>query len=136
MSVLEVGTGVVAFDRELYAYSGLVDFSAGGTGDERIALDFTSPNGYYRCAVALNIDSGSWADADILGSIMRLNGQNIYLNKFAITPQTLGQAQLLSPFSVILPPNTRVKFIFQFTSGTAMVGSGAVVLTGRQVGHA
>ena len=136
MSVLEVGTVVVAFEKELYAYSGLVDFSAGGTGDERIALDFTSPQGYFKCDVAVNMDSGSWADADILGTIMRLNGQNIYLNKFAITPQTLGQAQLVSPFRIILPPNTRVKFIFQFSSGTAMVGSGAVVLTGREIGRA
>jgi len=133
---LTVGKNAIAFEKEIYAYSGLVDFSAGSTGDERIGLDFTSPNAYYKCDLAISIDSGSWAANDILGTIMRLNGQNIYLNKFAITATTLGQAQLVSPFSVILPPNTRVKFIFQFSSGTAMVGSGAVVLTGREIGRA
>jgi len=131
---LTVGKNAISFEKEIYAYSGLVDFSAGGSGDERTALDFTSPNAYYRCDLAISIDSGSWVAADILGTIMRLNGQNIFLNKFAITSQTLGQAQLVSPFSVILPPNTRVKFIFQFTSATAMVGNAAVILTGAEIG--
>lgn len=133
---LTVGENAIAFEKEIYAYSGLVDFSAGGTGEERTALDFTSPNAYYRCDLAISIDSGSWVNTDILGTIMRLNGQSVYLNKFAITSTTLGQAQLVSPFSVILPPNTRVKFIFQFSSGTAMVGNAAVVLTGREIGRA
>ena len=133
---LTVGENAIAFEKEIYAYSGLVDFSAGSTGEERTALDFTSPNAYYRCDLAISIDSGSWVNTDILGTIMRLNGQSVYLNKFAITSTTLGQAQLVSPFSVILPPNTRVKFIFQFSSGTAMVGNAAVVLTGREIGRA
>lgn len=133
---LTVGKNAIAFEKEIYAYSGLVDFSAGSTGDERVALDFTSPNAYYKCDLAISMDSGSWVNSDILGTIMRLNGQSIYLNKFAITSTTLGQAQLVSPFSVVLPPNTRVKFIFQFSSGSAMVGNAAVVLTGREIGRA
>ena len=131
---LTVGKGINEVIGEVWAYSGLIDFSAGSTGDERTALDFTSPNAHYKCDLAISIDSGSWVNTDILGTIMRLNGQAIYLNKFAITSQTLGQAQLVSPFSVILPPNTVVKFIFQFSSGTAMTGNAAVVLTGVQLG--
>jgi len=134
MTLTAIGQGINEVQRDIWAFSGLVDFSAGGSGDERTALDFTSPNAYYRCALAISIDSGSWAANDILGSFMRLNGQNIFLNKFAITSTTLGQAQLVSPFSVILPPNTRVKFIFQFTSATAMVGNAAVILTGVEIG--
>jgi len=131
---LTVGKNAIAFEREIYAYSGLVDFSAGGTGDDRTALDFTSPNAFYKCDLAISIDSGSFAANDILGTICRLNGQVIYLNKFGITATTLGQAQLVSPFRVILPPNTRMKFLFQFTSATAMVGSASVVLTGVEIG--
>jgi len=131
---LTVGKNAIAFEKEIYAYSGLIDFSFGSTGDERLALDFTSPNAYYKCDLAISIDSGSWVAADILGTIMRLNGQNVFLNKFAITSTTLGQAQLVSPFSVILPPNTVVKFIFQFSSAAAMVGNAAVILTGVEIG--
>jgi len=131
---LTVGTGINEVRDEVWAYSGLIDFSAGSSGDERTALNFTSPNAYYRCDLAISIDSGSWVNTDILGTFMRLNGQNVYLNKFSITSTTLGQAQLVSPFSVILPPNTVVKFIFQFSSSAAMVGNAAVILTGVQIG--
>jgi len=134
VTLTAIGQGINEVERDIWAFSGLVDFSSGSTGDERLALDFTSPNAYYRCDLAISIDSGSWVAADILGTIMRLNGQNIYLNKFAITSQTLGQAQLVSPFSIVLPPNTRVKFIFQFSSAAAMVGNAAVILTGVQIG--
>ena len=131
---LTVGKNAIAFEKEIYAYSGLVDFSAGASGDERIALKFTSPNSHYKCNLDISIDSGSWAAGDILGTILRLNGQSVYLNKFAITSTTLGQAQLVSPFGVILPPNTVLKFIFQFSSTSSMVGSASVILTGAQIG--
>ena len=131
---LTVGKNAIAFEREIYAYSGLIDFSTGSTGDERTALDFTSPNAYYRCDLAISIDSGSWVNTDILGTIMRLNEQSVYLNKFAITATTLGQAQLVSPFSVVIPPNTRVKFIFAFSSASSMTGNAAVILTGVEIG--
>jgi len=131
---LTVGQGINEVIGEVWAYSGLIDFSTGSTGDERTALDFTSPDAYYKCDLAVSIDSGSWVNNDILGTIMRLNGQSVYLNKFAITATTLGQAQLVSPFSVILPPNTRVKFIFAFSSASSMTGNAAVVLTGVQLG--
>jgi len=131
---LTVGQGINEVIGEVWAYSGLIDFSLGSTGDERTALDFTSPDAHYKCDLAVSIDSGSWVNNDILGTIMRLNGQSVYLNKFAITATTLGQAQLVSPFSVILPPNTRVKFIFAFSSASSMTGNAAVVLTGVQLG--
>ena len=76
---LIVGPNAIAFEKEIYAFSGLIDFSAGSSGDERTALDFTSPNAYYKCDLAMSIDSGSWSANDILGIIMRLNGQNVYL---------------------------------------------------------
>jgi len=131
---LTVGKNAISFEREIYAYSGLIDFSTGSTGDERTALDFTSPNAYYKCDLAISIDSGSWVANDILGTIMRLNGQSVFLNKFAITATTLGQAQLVSPFSVVIPPNTRVKFIFAFSSASSMTGNAAVILTGVEIG--
>ena len=131
---LTVGKGINEVIGEVWAYSGLIDFSTGSTGDERTALDFTSPDAHYKCDLAISIDSGSWVNTDILGTILRLNGQSVYLNKFAITSTTLGQAQLVSPFSIILPPNTVVKFIFQFSSGSTMTGNAAVVLTGVQLG--
>jgi len=134
MTLTAIGKGINEVQRDIWAYSGLIDFSTGSTGDERTALDFTSPNAYYKCDLAISIDSGSWVANDILGTIMRLNGQSVFLNKFAITATTLGQAQLVSPFSVVIPPNTRVKFIFAFSSASSMTGNAAVILTGVQIG--
>lgn len=133
---LATGTGVNAVGNEIFAYSNRIDFSAGSSGEERVALDFVSPNSYYVCDVAVSLDSGSWAASDIMAVIYRGNGNNIYQSKWgvgdlaaiSVGPQTIPSLR------IILPPNTVFRALFQFTSGTAMVGSGIAVLVGRKIG--
>ena len=131
---LITGTTAIAVGKEIYAYSPLVDFSAGSSGDERIALDFTSPNSHYSCVLNVSLDTGSWAAADIIAIIFRGNGETLFKAKWGVNATTIGQPQSIYPLQVILPPNTIFKAVLAFSSATAMVGSGSVVLVGRQIG--
>jgi len=131
---LITGTTAIGVGKEIYAYSPLVDFSAGSSGEERIALDFTSPNGHYSCVLNVSLDTGSWSAADIIAIIFRGNGETLFKAKWGVNATTIGQPQSIYPLQVILPPNTIFKAILAFSSATAMVGSGSVVLVGRQIG--
>jgi len=131
---LITGKTAIAVEKEIYAYSPLVDFSAGSSGDERIALDFTSPNSHYSCVLNVSLDTGSWAAADIIAIIFRGNGETLFKAKWGVNATTIGQPQSIYPLQVILPPNTIFKAVLAFSSATAMVGSGSVVLVGRQIG--
>jgi len=131
---LITGTTAIGVGKEIYAYSPLVDFSAGSSGDERIALDFTSPNGHYSCVLNVSLDTGSWAANDIIAIIFRGNGEILFKAKWGVNATTIGQPQSIYPLQVILPPNTIFKAVLAFSSATAMVGSGSVVLVGRQIG--
>jgi len=131
---LITGTTAIAVGKEIYAYSPLVDFSAGSSGEERVALNFTSPNSYYSCVLNVSLDTGSWSAADIIAIIFRGNGETLFKAKWGVNATTIGQPQSIYPLQVILPPNTIFKAILAFSSATAMVGSGSVVLVGRQIG--
>jgi len=131
---LQTGQGVIAVGREIYAYSPRIDFAAGSTGDERIALDFTSPNKHYSCTLNVSLDTGSWANGDIIAIIFRGNGLTLFQSKWAVNATTIGQPQSMYPLALVLPPNTTFKAVLAFSSGTGMVGSGSVVLVGRQIG--
>lgn len=131
---LITGTTAIGVGKEIYAYSPLVDFSAGSSGDERIALDFTSPNDHYSCVLNVSLDTGSWAANDIIAIIFRGNGEILFKAKWGVNATTIGQPQSIYPLQVILPPNTIFKAVLAFSSATAMVGTGSVVLVGRQIG--
>ena len=132
---LLTGPGAISVEDEIYAYSQRVDFSAYASGAEAIALDFTSPNGHYNCLVNVSLDVGGMAQNDLLAVIIRANGENLFQAKWALLA-SYGAPQSIYPLTVILPPNTRFKAILALTSGTAMVGSGSVILTGRRIGRA
>jgi len=133
---LITGTTAVGVGNEIYAYSPLIDFAAAGfsSGDERIALDFTSPNDHYSCVLNVSLDTGSWSAADIIAIIFRGNGETLFKAKWGVNATTIGQPQSIYPLQVILPPNTIFKAVLAFSSATAMVGSGSVVLVGKQIG--
>ena len=130
---LLAGPGAISVQDELYAYSQRVDFSAYASGAEAIALDFTSPNAHYSCTLNISLDVGSMAQGDLLSVIIRANGENLYQAKWALLA-SYGAPQSIYPLTVILPPNTRFKAILTLSSGTAMVGSGSVILVGRKLG--
>ena len=131
---LITGVTAIAVGEEIYAYSPLVDFSAGSSGEERVALNFTSPNSHYSCVLNVSLDTGSWAASDIIAIIFRGNGETLFKAKWGVNATTIGQPQSIYPLQVILPPNTIFKAVLAFSSATAMVGSGSVVLVGRQIG--
>lgn len=130
---LSIGLGSTSFGKELYAYSPRIDFSTGGSGDERTALDFTSPHSHYFCEVNVSLDTGSWADNDLIAVIYRANGQIIFQAKWGVNATTLGQP-ITIPVQIILPPDTRFKAVLAMSSGTGMIGTGSVILVGRELG--
>jgi hypothetical protein len=131
---LITGPTAISIGNEIYAYNG-VDFSAFASGAEATALDFSSPNDHFLCDISVSMDTGSLAANDILAIIMRGNGENIYLAKWALgDPNNFGEPIGPPPVRVILPPNTVFRVVFSLTSGTAMVGSARAALVGRKLG--
>lgn len=131
---LITGPTAVSVGKEIYAYNG-VDFSAFASGAEATALDFSSPNAHFLCDISVSMDTGSLAANDILAIIIRGNGENIYLAKWALgNPVNFGEPIGPPPVRVILPPNTIFRVVFSLTSGTAMVGSARAALVGRRLG--
>lgn len=131
---LITGQTAISVGKEIYAYNG-VDFSAYASGAEATALDFSSPNDHFLCDISISMDTGSLAANDILAIIIRCNGENIYLAKWALgDPSNFGEPIGPPPIRVILPPNTVFKTIFTLSSSTAMVGTARVVLVGSKLG--
>ena len=131
---LITGPTAISVGNEIYAYNG-VDFSAFASGAEATALDFSSPNNHFLCDISVSMDTGSLAAQDILAIIIRGNGENIYLAKWALgDPNNFGEPIGPPPVRVILPPNTVFRVVFSLTSGTAMVGSARAALVGRKLG--
>ena len=130
---LLTGPGAISVQDEIYAYSQRVDFSAYASGAEATALDFTSPDDHYIRTLNVSLDVGSMAQGDLLSVIIRANGENLYQAKWALLA-SYGAPQSIYPLTVILPPFTRFKAILALSSGTAMVGSGSVILVGRRLG--
>jgi len=131
---LTLGTAGNAIGKELWGFSPLIDFSAYASGAEALAFDFQSPNGYYRCLLNISLDTGSWSANDLIAIILRGNGQIFFKSKWAVNATTLGQP-IDFPIHFVLPPNTQFKAVLAMSSGTAMVGSGSVIMTGREFGE-
>jgi len=131
---LITGATAISVGDEIYAYARRVDFSAGASGAERVALSFSSPNDHFRCVINVSLDSGSWAANDIIAIIIRGNGDNLATYKWSVNATTIGSPQTIFPLSIILPPNTEFRLVFSFSSSTAMVGSAGAVLVGKKIG--
>ncbi|HIP08219.1 MAG TPA: hypothetical protein EYG65_00630 [Rhodospirillales bacterium] len=132
---LSLSTAANAIGSDLWGYSPVIDFSAYASGAEAIAFDFQSPNSYYRCLINVSLDTGSWAANDIIAIIVRGNGLILFKSKWAVNATTLGQP-IEFPYHFVLPPNTQFKVVLAMSSGTAMVGTGSVIMTGRKIGEA
>ena len=131
---LTLSTAANAIGSDLWGYSPVIDFSAYASGAEATAFDFQSPNSYYRCLINVSLDTGSWAANDIIAIIVRGNGLILFKSKWAVNATTLGQP-IEFPYHFVLPPNTQFKAVLAMSSGTAMVGSGSVIMTGQMIGR-
>ena len=131
---LTLSTAANAIGSDLWGYSPLIDFSAYASGAEATAFEFQSPNDYYRCQLNVSLDTGSWAADDLISIVVRGNGQILFKSKWAVNATTLGQP-IEFPYSFVLPPNTQFKAVLAMSSGTAMVGTGSVIMTGQMIGR-
>ncbi len=131
---LTLSTAANAIGSDLWGYSPLIDFSAYASGAEATCFEFQSPNDYYRCQLNVSLDTGSWAANDIIAIIIRGNGLVLFKSKWVVNATTLGQP-IEFPYSFVLPPNTQFKAVLAMSSGTAMVGSGSVIMTGQMIGR-
>tara|TARA_Y100000310_G_C20190668_1_gene582346 strand:+ start:21 stop:425 length:405 start_codon:yes stop_codon:yes gene_type:complete len=132
---LSTSEQAVSVGNSIYAYSPRIDFSAGSSGEERVALNFTSPNDFFYCTLNVSLDTGSMAHQDIIAIIFRGNGETIYQAKWTLgDPTNFGEPQSIYPLNIILPPNTVFKAVLAFQSGTAMVGTGSFILVGNKLG--
>ena len=62
---LSAGTGFNAIGREIFGFAPQIDFSAGSSGDDRTAFDFTSPTQLYMCELQPGINTSGMAINDI-----------------------------------------------------------------------
>ena len=58
---LSAGTGFNAVGREIFGFAPQIDFSAGSSGDDRTAFDFTSPTQLYMCELQPGINTSGMA---------------------------------------------------------------------------
>ena len=132
---LSTSLQAVSVGDSIYAYSPRIDFSAYSSGEEAIALNFTSPNDFFYCTLIVSLDTGSWSHQDIVAIIFRGNGETIFQAKWALgDPVNFGEPVSIYPLNIILPPNTVFKAVLALQSGTAMVGTGSVILVGNKLG--
>jgi hypothetical protein len=131
---LTLSTAANAIGSDLWGYSPVIDFSAYASGAEATAFDFQSPNDYYRCQLNVSLDTGSWSADDLISIVVRGNGLILFKSKWAVNATTLGQP-IEFPYSFVLPPNTQFKAVLAMSSGTAMVGTGSVIMTGQMIGR-
>ena len=131
---LSLSTAANAIGTDLWGYSPLIDFSVYASGAEATAFDFQSPNDYYRCQLNVSLDTGSWSANDLISIVVRGNGLILFKSKWAVNATTLGQP-IEFPYNFVLPPNTQFKAALAMSSGTAMVGTGSVIMTGQMIGR-
>ena len=131
---LSLSTAANAIGTDLWGYSPLIDFSAYASGAEATCFEFQSPNDYYRCQLNVSLDTGSWAANDLIAIIIRGNGLVLFKSKWAVNATTLGQP-IEFPYNFVLPPNTQFKAVLAMSSGTAMTGTGSVIMTGQMIGR-
>jgi len=127
---LSAGTGFNAVGREIFGFAPQIDFSAGSTGDDRTAFDFTSPMQIYMVELTPAINTSGMAANDILSFSLQGNGLAIFQSKFALTVANEPIQAQLPTIKFILPSRTILKAVFNMQSGTAMVGTATCMFRG------
>jgi len=127
---LSAGTGFNAVGREIFGFAPQINFSAGSTGDDRTAFDFTSPMQLYMCEMQPSINTAGMAAGDILSFSLQGNGLSIFQTKFALAAASEPIQAQLPAIKFILPSRTIVQAVFNMQSGTGMVGTASCVFRG------
>jgi len=127
---LSAGTGFNAVGREIFGFAPQINFSAGSTGDDRTAFDFTSPMQLYMCEMQPAINTAGMAANDILSFSLQGNGLSIFQTKFALAVANEPVQAQLPGIKFILPSRTILRAIFNMQSGTAMTGSATCMFRG------
>jgi len=127
---LSAGTGFNAVGREIFGFAPQINFSAGSTGDDRTAFDFTSPMQLYMCEMQPAINTAGMAANDILSFSLQGNGLSIFQTKFALAAASEPVQAQLPGIKFILPSRTILRAIFNMQSGTAMTGSATCMFRG------
>jgi len=127
---LSAGTGFNAIGREIFGFAQQINFSAGSTGDDRIAFDFASPLQLYMCEMQPAINTSGMSPGDILSFSLQGNGLSIFESKFALAIASEPVQAQLPTIKFILPSRTILKAIFNMQSGVGMVGSATCMFRG------
>ena len=127
---LSAGTGFNAVGREIFGFAPQINFSAGSTGDDRTAFDFTSPMQLYMCEMQPAINTSGMAANDILSFSLQGNGLSIFQTKFALASASEPVQAQLPGIKFILPSRTILKAVFNMQSGTGMIGSATCMFRG------
>jgi len=127
---LSAGTGFNAVGREIFGFAPQINFSAGSTGDDRTAFDFTSPMQLYMCEMQPAINTAGMAANDILSFSLQGNGLSIFQTKFALAAASEPIQAQLPGIKFILPSRTILKAVFNMQSGTGMVGTATCMFRG------
>ena len=127
---LSAGTGFNAVGREIFGFAPQINFSAGSTGDDRTAFDFTSPMQLYMCEMQPAINTAGMAANDILSFSLQGNGLAIFQTKFALAAASEPVQDQLPSIKFILPSRTILKAIFNMQSGTGMIGTATCMFRG------
>ena len=113
-----------AKDGKIYGWSGSQALSASGT----TLLDYTNPAAFYLTRVTLGIDWSGISATEILSYTVNVDGQALFLEKFVVTADNLGDQPKM--FEFMIPPNSTVvvKVIQDSNNGAA-----SCILTGYRV---
>jgi len=113
-----------AKDGKIYGWSG----SYGLTSSAVTLLDYTNPSAFYLTRVTLGIDWSSISAGEILSYTINVDNQALFIEKFVVTADNLGQQPKMYEF--IIPPNSTVK-----VQATESANNGGIscILTGYRV---
>ena len=113
-----------AKDGKIYGWSG----SYGLTSSAVTLLDYTNPAAFYLTRVTLGIDWSSISAGEILSYTINVDNQALFIEKFVVTADNLGQQPKMYEF--IIPPNSTVK-----VQATESANNGGIscILTGYRV---
>ena len=131
---LSAGTGFNAIGREIFGFAPQIDFSAGSSGDDRTAFDFTSPSQLYMCEMQPGINTSGMAINDILSFTLTGNNLPIFESKFALAVANEPVQAQLPTIKFILPSRTILKAVFNMQSGTDMTGTATCTFRGVMFG--
>ena len=113
-----------AKDGKIYGWSGSKALSASGT----TLLDYTNPAAFYLTRVTLGIDWSGIAATQVLAYTINVDGQALFLEKFVVTADNLGNQPKM--FEFMIPPNSTVKIQAVQSDNNGFV---SCILTGYRV---